>query len=35
MGKTTIEWADGKPLGCECRDCAPCHVDILLIISNA
>jgi len=26
--------AAGKPLGVECPDCAPCHADILLRISN-
>ena len=26
---------DGKPLGVECADCAPCHVDVLLEIANA
>ncbi len=25
---------DGKPLGVECPDCAPCHADILLEIAN-
>ncbi len=27
--------ADGKPLGVECPDCAPCHADVLLEVSNA
>lgn len=26
--------ADGKPMGIECDDCAPCHADVLLEISN-
>ena len=26
---------DGKPLGVECAECDPCHVDILLEISNS
>jgi hypothetical protein len=26
---------DGKPMGVECSDCAPCHVDTLLEIVNA
>lgn len=25
---------DGKPLGVECADCAPCHADILLEVAN-
>jgi Domain of unknown function (DUF4326) len=25
---------DGKPLGVECKDCEPCHADILLELSN-
>jgi hypothetical protein len=27
--------AAGKPLGVECADCAPCHADCLLEVSNA
>lgn len=26
---------DGKPMDVDCPDCAPCHVDVLLTISNA
>lgn len=26
--------ADGKPLGVECPDCAPCHADLLLATAN-
>ncbi len=26
--------ADGKPMGVECAECEPCHVDHLLKISN-
>ena len=26
---------DGKPMGVECSDCAPCHVDTFLEIVNA
>lgn len=26
--------ADGKPLGVECPDCAPCHADVLLELAN-
>jgi hypothetical protein len=25
---------DGKPVGVECPDCAPCHVDVLIEIAN-
>jgi hypothetical protein len=25
---------DGKPMGVECSDCAPCHADVLLEIAN-
>lgn len=25
---------DGKPLGVECADCAPCHADVLLEVAN-
>lgn len=25
---------DGLPMGVECPDCAPCHVDVLLEIAN-
>lgn len=28
------EHKDGKPLGVECADCSPCHVDPLLRLSN-
>lgn len=27
--------ADGKPLGEDCPDCAPCHVDVIGRIANA
>lgn len=26
--------ADGKPMGVECPDCAPCHVDPLIVLAN-
>lgn len=26
--------AEGKPLGIACRDCEPCHADVLLEIAN-
>lgn len=26
--------SDGLPLGVKCNECAPCHADILLLISN-
>ncbi len=32
--KLCAKHADGLPLGVECQDCAPCHVDVLLEISN-
>lgn len=28
------EHKDGKPLGVECANCAPCHADVLLRIAN-
>jgi hypothetical protein len=41
-GKDLVCWChlcdkhkDGKPLGVECVDCAPCHADVLLEIANA
>ena len=40
-GKDLVCWChlceqhkDGLPLGIKCLDCAPCHADILLTISN-
>lgn len=32
--KLCPEHADGKPLGVECADCAPCHADVLLAVAN-
>jgi len=26
---------DGKPMGTQCPDCAPCHADVLLELANA
>lgn len=28
------EHRDGKPVGVECPDCAPCHADVLLVAAN-
>lgn len=40
-GKDLLCWCrlcpahqDGKPLGVDCADCAPCHADVLLEVAN-
>lgn len=32
--KLCAEHADGKPLGVECAECAPCHADVLLEVAH-